>query len=103
MNKSFFIFMILASPAIAQDLPYPDAVAPWPMPAVAPSEDSDCAGMISLPTGWPRMGTWAVGEIVGRVFTPFLYFNTRQDAQDCAGSSELKIRKLTRTGWKVGR
>lgn len=92
--------MILASPAIAQELPYPDAVAPDPFPAVAASEDSDCSGLISLPPGPPRIGTWAVGEILGRVFIPILYFNTRQDARDCVGSADLAVRKLTRTGWK---
>lgn len=86
-----------------EGLPYPEAEAPDPMPAVASAPDEDCSGLISLPPGqsvYPRIGTWAMGEFVGRTFTPMLFFNTQRDARDCAGSSGMKIMRMTRNGWK---
>jgi hypothetical protein len=70
------------------------------MPAVAAAPDSDCGGMLELPPGRPRLGTWAMGETLGDSFTPMVFFNTEMSARSCAGSSGLKVRKLTSGGWK---
>jgi len=90
-------------PQVEEDVPYPEAQAPDPMPAVAGDEDEDCGGLISLPPGqtaYPRVGTWAMGDFVGSRFSPMLFFNTERDARDCAGSSGMRVMKHTRTGWK---
>lgn len=91
---------VVALAEVEEGVPYPEAEAPDPMPAVAGNEDEDCSGLISLPPGRPRIGTWAMGEFVDGTFTPMLFFNTRRDAADCSGSSGMKFMKLTRKGWE---
>jgi hypothetical protein len=90
-------------PEVLDEVPYPEAKAPWPMPAVAAAEDSDCSGLISLPPGhseYPKRGTWAIGEMLSDSFIPIIFFNTRKDASDCVGSSEGQVMQYTKNGWK---
>jgi hypothetical protein len=87
-------------PKVEDPVPYPEATAPSSFPAVASGPDSDCSGLIELPPGRPRVGTWAIGELLGSRFTPMLFFNTKKAAKDCAGSSGMLVRRLTRDGWK---
>lgn len=84
-----------------EPVPYPEAKAPDPFPATAPAKDSDCSGMLELPRGPLRRGTWALGSEVspGSAFVPLLYFNRRRDAEACAGSSNLPVRVWTGTSW----
>ena len=92
---------LLAFPALADaPLPYPDAVAPNPMPALSPGPDSDCGGVISLPPGPLHQGVWALGANVQGHFDPMLYFNTGKDARACRGSSGLLVRQWRRGVWR---
>lgn len=93
----------LETPEVPDALPYPEAEAPESFGSVSPSPDSDCGGIIALPPGQterPRIGTWALGEFTGRHFMPILFFNTKQDAVTCVGSSDFKVQRLTENGWK---
>ena len=92
------VIINLPHPTQADEVPYPNAQAPDPMPSVAMSPESDCSGLIAIVLENPRVGVWAIGP-ADEEFEPLLYFNTGEDAQDCAGSSGSPVWKLTRTGW----
>jgi len=87
-------------PKAEDQLPYPEATAPNPFPAVSSGPDSDCGGVIELPPGRLRKNAWSLGQLLpsGR-FVPVLYFNTGKDARACSGTSALPVRRWTGSTW----
>jgi hypothetical protein len=97
---------------VPDTVPYPEAQAPSPFPAMAMSPDSDCGGVIDLSPFNPnqlRAGVWTIGTnwaVPGEPklrFDPILYFNTKKAALDCAGSnlkvSAFEVRHWVNNSW----
>lgn len=66
-------------------------------PATAPAPDSDCSGaVLTYSPSYP----WSIGlEDIVRGYEPVLYFQSKESALDCRGSSDYDVRVFRGGRW----
>jgi len=77
----------------------------WVRPAISGSAESDCSGVLEMPTdprgrSWVRKGSAALGYKLGERFVPMFYFTSVRSAQDCArGNPDAVVKTWNGHEW----